>query len=133
MLAVNLDAPVALAQRCGRSMVANGYGRILSITSIHGQHGEELSLSYDISKAGLEGATRTLAIELGPHGVLVNALAPGFVNTRMSVVDGVNELESDWFKTVYVEHRKLPLRRAARARRDRRARARGCAPRPTRT
>lgn len=113
VLAVNLDAPVALAQRCGRSMVARGYGRILSITSIHGQHGEELSLSYDISKAGLEGATRTLAIELGPHGVLVNALAPGFVNTRMSVVDGVNELESDWFKTVYVEHRKLPLRRAA--------------------
>lgn len=113
VLAVNLDAPVALAQRCGRSMVARGYGRILSITSIHGQHSEELSLSYDISKAGLEGATRTLAIELGPHGVLVNALAPGFVNTRMSVVDGVNELESDWFKTVYVEHRKLPLRRAA--------------------
>ena len=113
VLAVNLDAPVALAQCCGRSMTANGYGRILSITSIHGQHGEELSLSYDVSKAGLEGATRTLAIELGPHGVLVNALAPGFVNTRMSVVDGVNELESDWFQTVYVEHRKLPLRRAA--------------------
>jgi NAD(P)-dependent dehydrogenase (short-subunit alcohol dehydrogenase family) len=113
VLAVNLDAPVALAQRCGRSMVARGYGRILSITSIHAQHGEELSLSYDISKAGLEGATRNLAIELGPDGVLVNALAPGFVNTRMSVVDGVNELESDWFRTVYVEHRKLPLRRAA--------------------
>jgi NAD(P)-dependent dehydrogenase (short-subunit alcohol dehydrogenase family) len=113
VLAVNLDAPVALAQRCGRSMTARGYGRILSITSIHAQHGEELSLSYDISKAGLEGATRTLAIELGPRGVLVNALAPGFVNTRMSVVDGVNELESDWFRTVYVEHRKLPLRRPA--------------------
>ncbi len=35
------------------------------------------------------------------------------MNTRMSVVDGVNELESDWFRTVYLEHRKLPLRRAA--------------------
>jgi NAD(P)-dependent dehydrogenase (short-subunit alcohol dehydrogenase family) len=112
VLAVNLDAPVFLAARCGREMAERGYGRILSITSIHGLRGEEQSLPYDVSKAGLEGATRTLAIELGPRGVLVNALAPGFVNTRMSIVDGRNELESEWFETVYREHRKLPLRRA---------------------
>jgi NAD(P)-dependent dehydrogenase (short-subunit alcohol dehydrogenase family) len=113
LLAVNLDAPVFLAVRCGRGMAERGYGRILSITSIHGSRGEEQSLPYDVSKAGLEGATRTLAIELGPNGVLVNALAPGFVNTRMSIVDGRNELESEWFETVYREHKKLPLRRAA--------------------
>ena len=113
VLAVNLDAPIVLAQRCGRGMAERGYGRILSVTSIHGEFGEELSLSYDASKAGLNGATRTLAIELGPQGVLVNALAPGFVRTRMSVVEGKDELESDWFKTVYLENRKLPLRRAA--------------------
>jgi 3-oxoacyl-[acyl-carrier protein] reductase len=113
VLAVNLDAPILLASRCGRGMADRGYGRILSITSIHGLRGEEQSLSYDVSKAGLEGGTRTLAIELGPHGVLVNALAPGFVRTRMSVVDGQDELESEWFRTVYLEHRKLPLRRPA--------------------
>ena len=113
VLAVNLDAPVLLAQRCGRAMAERRSGRILSITSIHGEFGEELSLSYDISKAGLNAATRTLAIELGPHGVLVNALAPGFVRTRMSVVDGQDELESEWFRTIYVENRKLPLRRPA--------------------
>jgi NAD(P)-dependent dehydrogenase (short-subunit alcohol dehydrogenase family) len=113
VLAVNLDAPIVLAQRCGRGMAERGYGRILSVTSIHGEFGEELSLSYDASKAGLNGATRTLAIELGPQGVLVNALAPGFVRTRMSVVQGQDELESEWFKTVYIENRKLPLRRAA--------------------
>jgi NAD(P)-dependent dehydrogenase (short-subunit alcohol dehydrogenase family) len=113
VLAVNLDAPIMLAQRCGRGMAERGYGRILSVTSIHGEFGEELSLSYDASKAGLNGATRTLAIELGPQGVLVNALAPGFVRTRMSVVKGKDELESEWFKTVYLENRKLPLRRAA--------------------
>jgi 3-oxoacyl-[acyl-carrier protein] reductase len=45
--------------------------------------------------------------------VLVNALAPGFVRTRMSVVDGQDELESHWFRTIYVENRKLPLRRPA--------------------
>jgi NAD(P)-dependent dehydrogenase (short-subunit alcohol dehydrogenase family) len=113
VLAVNLDAPVFLARRCARGMAARGYGRIVSVTSVHGQVGEERSLSYDISKAALNGATRTLAIELGPHGVLVNALAPGFVRTRMSVVDGQDELESDWFRTIYVENRKLPLRRPA--------------------
>jgi NAD(P)-dependent dehydrogenase (short-subunit alcohol dehydrogenase family) len=113
VLAVNLDAPVLLATRCGREMAERGYGRILSVTSIHAHFGEEQSLPYDVSKAGLEGATRTLAIELGPHGVIVNALAPGFVATRMSIVDGKNELESEWFRTVYLEHRKLPLRRAA--------------------
>ena len=113
VLAVNLDAPIMLAQRCGRGMAERGYGRILSVTSIHGEFGEERSLSYDASKAGLNGATRTLAIELGPQGVLVNALAPGFVRTRMSVVEGQDELESEWFKTVYLENRKLPLRRPA--------------------
>jgi len=45
--------------------------------------------------------------------VLVNAIAPGFVRTRMSVVGGRNELESDWFRDIYVEGGKLPLRRPA--------------------
>ncbi len=116
VLAVNLDAPIVLAQRCARGMIERGWGRILSITSIHGQHAEALGLSYDVSKAGLEGGTRTLAIELGPHGILVNALAPGFVRTRMSVVNGQDELESEWFRTIYVENEKLPLRRPAEPR-----------------
>jgi NAD(P)-dependent dehydrogenase (short-subunit alcohol dehydrogenase family) len=109
VLAVNLDAPIFLASRVGRGMAERGYGRILSITSIHGRRGAEQALAYDVSKAGLDGGTRTLAIELGPHGVLVNAIAPGFVRTRMSG----DELESEWFRTLYVEHPLLPLRRAA--------------------
>jgi NAD(P)-dependent dehydrogenase (short-subunit alcohol dehydrogenase family) len=116
VLAVNLDAPVFLARRVARGMVERGYGRIVSITSIHGQFGEESALSYDVAKSGLNQATRTLAIELGRYGVLVNAIAPGFVATRMSVVDGRNELESDWFRDVYVTHGKLPLRRYAEPR-----------------
>ena len=113
VLAVNLDAPVFLARTAARGMVQRGYGRIVSITSIHGEVGEETALSYDIAKSGLNQATRTLAIELGPRGVLVNAIAPGFVATRMSIVDGRNELESEWFRDVYVKYGKLPLRRAA--------------------
>jgi NAD(P)-dependent dehydrogenase (short-subunit alcohol dehydrogenase family) len=113
VLAVNLDAPVFLSSRAGGRMAGRGYGRIVNITSIHGRFGEELALSYDTAKGGLEQATRTLAIELSRHGVLVNAVAPGFVNTRMSVVDGVNELEGEWFRDIYVRHGKLPLRRYA--------------------
>lgn len=113
VLAVNLHAPVFLARRAARGMVERRYGRIVSITSIHGQFGEEAALSYDVAKSGLNQATRTLAIELGRYGVLVNAVAPGFVATRMSIVDGKNELESDWFHDVYVKHGKLPIRRSA--------------------
>jgi len=113
VLAVNLDAPVFLSTSAARRMISRGYGRIVNITSIHGRFGEEEALSYDAAKGGLEQATRTLAIELSRHGVLVNAVAPGFVSTRMSVVDGVNELDSDWFRDVYVRYGKLPMRRYA--------------------
>jgi NAD(P)-dependent dehydrogenase (short-subunit alcohol dehydrogenase family) len=113
VLAVNLDAPVVLATAAARGMVERRYGRIVNITSIHGEFGEELALAYDIAKGALNQATRTLAVELGPHGVLVNAVAPGFVATRMSIVDGVNELETESFQEVYIKHGKLPLRRYA--------------------
>ncbi len=113
VLDVNLHAPVFLASRAARGMSERGYGRIVNITSIHGRFGEETALAYDVAKGGLEQATRTLAIELSRHGVLVNAVAPGFVATRMSVVDGKNELESEWFGDVYVKYGKLPLRRYA--------------------
>jgi 3-oxoacyl-[acyl-carrier protein] reductase len=113
VLAVDLDAAVFLAASAGRRMGERGYGRIVNVTSIQARFSEERSLAYDVAKAGLEAATRTLAVELGRHGVLANAVAPGFVATRMSVVDGSNELESDWFASIYVEHGKLPLRRAA--------------------
>ena len=113
VLDVNLHAPVFLAAAAARGMSERGYGRIVNITSIHGRFGEETALAYDVAKGGLEQATRTLAIELSRHGVLVNAVAPGFVATRMSIVDGKDELESEWFSDVYVKYGKLPLRRYA--------------------
>jgi NAD(P)-dependent dehydrogenase (short-subunit alcohol dehydrogenase family) len=113
VLDVNLHAPVFLASRAARGMSERGYGRIVNITSIHGRFGEETALAYDTAKGGLEQATRTLAIELSRYGVLVNAVAPGFVATRMSVVDGKNELDSEWFTDLYVTYGKLPLRRYA--------------------
>ena len=112
-LAVMLDGPVFLARAAGVRMARRGHGRIANVTSVHATVSERLSLAYDAAKGGLEAATRTLAIELGPHGVLVNSVAPGFVRTRMSVVDGVDELAGDWFRARYVEGGLLPLERPA--------------------
>jgi NAD(P)-dependent dehydrogenase (short-subunit alcohol dehydrogenase family) len=94
-------------------MAARQFGRIVNITSVHATNGEAAFLAYDTAKAGLEAATRTLAIELGPCGVLVNSVAPGFVRTRMSIVDGRDETKSEWFRQDYLEHGRLPLRCAA--------------------
>jgi NAD(P)-dependent dehydrogenase (short-subunit alcohol dehydrogenase family) len=112
-LAIMLEGPVFLARAIGLRMAQRGSGRIVNVTSVHSTNGEPRSLAYDAAKAGLEAATRTLAIELGPRGVLVNAVAPGFTRTPMSVVEGQDELESDWFRERYVEGGRLPVRRAA--------------------
>lgn len=112
-LAVNLNAPVYLMKFVGNAMSKTGYGRIVNVTSIHARQSEPESIAYDITKAGLEAATRTAALELAESGVLVNAIAPGFVMTRMSMVDGVDETESAWFKNIYLENKRLPLQRPA--------------------
>jgi NAD(P)-dependent dehydrogenase (short-subunit alcohol dehydrogenase family) len=112
-LGVMLDGPVWLARAAGLAMAASGGGRIVNVTSIHATQSERGAIAYDAAKGGLEAATRTLALELGDRGVLVNSVAPGFVHTRMSVVDGVSELETEWFRTHYVENGGIPLGRAA--------------------
>ena len=112
-LGVLLDGPIFLARAAGLRMAARGVGRIVNVSSVHATHSEAGSLAYDAAKAGLEAATRTLAIELGPQGVLVNAVQPGFVRTRMSIHAGEDELESEWFRSIYLAAGKLPLRRPA--------------------
>ena len=112
-LGVMLDGPVWLARAAGVRMAEAGGGRIVNITSIHSTNSERTSLSYDAAKAGLEAATRTLALELGGGGVLVNSVAPGFVRTRMSIVDGQDELETEWFRSGYIESGRLPVARPA--------------------
>ena len=113
VIAVNLTAPVLLATLAARGMADRGYGRIVNVTSIHGRFAAESALAYAVAKAGLEQATRNLAVDLAPTGILVNAVAPGFISTRLSVMDGVHERDTDWFRRIYVEHAKLPLRRHA--------------------
>jgi NAD(P)-dependent dehydrogenase (short-subunit alcohol dehydrogenase family) len=89
-------------------------GRVIHITSIHGERVEPGGSAYAMAKGALNQYSRALALELADQGILVNAIAPGFVATPMSVVDGVDELQTDWFKSNYVDGHHLPLRRAGR-------------------
>jgi 3-oxoacyl-[acyl-carrier protein] reductase len=89
-----------------------GGGRIIHVTSIHGERAEAGSSAYAMAKAALNQYCRSLALELAPLGILVNAIAPGFINTEMSIgPDGVNELQTEWFRQNYVSGNHLPLRR----------------------
>jgi len=99
--------------RAAVPLMTNG-GRVIHVTSIHAERAESLASSYSMAKAALNQYCRVLALELAQRGILVNAIAPGFVNTAMSVVNGVNELETEWFRQNYVEGHHLPLRRAGR-------------------
>jgi NAD(P)-dependent dehydrogenase (short-subunit alcohol dehydrogenase family) len=87
-------------------------GRVIHCTSIHGERAEIGSSSYAMAKAAINQYCRGLALELAPLNILVNAVAPGFVRTEMSVVNGVNELDGEWFKKNYLEGHHLPMKRA---------------------
>lgn len=101
-----------LISKLAASFMANG-GRMVHITSIHGSRAEKYGSSYSMAKAAINQFCRSLALELAHRKILVNAIAPGFVNTAMSVADGENELESRWFKDKYIDGEHLPLRRPA--------------------
>lgn len=111
VLAVDLDAPILLAVAAGERMAQRGFGRIVNVTSIHGEFAERGGLAYDVAKGGLNQATRTLALEYGDRGVLVNAVAPGFIETDMSMVNGVLETTTDDFRRFYVEGGRIPQAR----------------------
>jgi NAD(P)-dependent dehydrogenase (short-subunit alcohol dehydrogenase family) len=108
---VMLDGGVRMT-RLAVPLMSRG-GRIIHTTSIHGERAEAGSSAYAMAKAALNQFCRALAVDLAPRNILVNAIAPGFVRTDMSVrPDGVDELETDWFRSNYIEGHHLPLRRA---------------------
>lgn len=90
-------------------------GRIINVTSIHHDRVARNYSSYAVAKAAITQYTRALALELADKGILANAIAPGFIDTPMSVKsNGANELQSEWFHENYVKYDHLPLKRAGK-------------------
>lgn len=88
-------------------------GRIIHVSSIHGTRAESSASSYSMAKSAINQFCRSMAVELADRNILVNAIAPGFVDTAMAIVDEQNELHGQWFKQNYIDGHHLPLKRAA--------------------
>jgi len=84
VLTTNLDGAFRLCRAAARPMLLNRWGRIVNISSIAAARGGRGQANYAVSKAGVEALTRVLALELGRKGVLVNCVAPGIIETRLS-------------------------------------------------
>jgi len=83
-LEVNLTGPFLCARAAARRMVRAGGGRIVNVTSIHEHAPLPGAAAYCAAKAGLGMLTKVLALELAPHGITVNSVAPGHIATPMT-------------------------------------------------
>lgn len=104
VIAINLTGPMLCAQHAARMMLKRGWGRIINLASISGMRASAGRTAYGTSKAGVIGLTRQMAIELAPHGITANGIAPGPIDTPMTRV-----LHSDVARQNYT--RSVPMAR----------------------
>jgi 3-oxoacyl-[acyl-carrier protein] reductase len=81
---INFFSQMSVTQYVGKLMVRQGSGSIINVASVSAIDGNAGQISYSASKAALIGATKTLASELAPHNIRVNAVAPGVIKTDMT-------------------------------------------------
>jgi NAD(P)-dependent dehydrogenase (short-subunit alcohol dehydrogenase family) len=110
-IAINLESVYMGSKLVAPHMVEKASGRIIHIASIQGFAASGEVGAYNAAKGGIIALTKSMAVELGPHNILVNAVAPGFMSTPMSIINGVNETETPEFIDWYVKKGKIPLRR----------------------
>jgi len=84
VLNINLTSVFTLSKACMRGMMKKRNGRIINISSVVGTSGNPGQANYVAAKAGLDGLTKTLAIELASRNITVNSIAPGFISTAMT-------------------------------------------------
>lgn len=112
IMAVHLRGSFLWAREAQKTMVANRWGKIvnLSSTSALGNRGQA---NYSAAKAGLQGFTKSLAIELGPYNINVNAVAPGFIETDMTRATAART-GADFDEWKKLAEQEIPLRRVGR-------------------
>jgi 3-oxoacyl-[acyl-carrier protein] reductase len=110
-IAVNLEAVYMGSKLVAPQMVKQMSGRIISIASIQGFAASGEAGPYNAAKGGIIAYTKSMAVELGRYNILVNAVAPGFMRTPMSFVNGVDETTTPDFIEWYVNRYKVPLAR----------------------
>jgi 3-oxoacyl-[acyl-carrier protein] reductase len=103
MIDINLKGTFRLTRAVVRQMLTQQVGRIVNVTSIVGHTGYRGLTVYSMTKAGLDGFTRSLARELGGRGITVNSVAPGFLETEMT--HGLTDTQRDQIR------RRTPLNR----------------------
>lgn len=91
MLQVDLISQTLLLKYSAEIMKKQNYGRIVNFASIWCEFSKERRIMYSIAKAGIKGLTTSAAVELSKYNILVNAVAPGFVNTEMTSKNNTKE------------------------------------------
>jgi NAD(P)-dependent dehydrogenase (short-subunit alcohol dehydrogenase family) len=111
IMQVNLNGPFYCTQAVLPDMIDAGWGRVVNISSSSAQSGQPYMVHYVTSKAGLIGFTKALALEVGPNGITVNTIPPGFIDTPM-----LRTSEERGVLGGTVEHHvgRTPVRRAGR-------------------
>jgi len=105
---VNLKGPFIISREVSKIMKRNNFGRIINISSIWGVISREGRSSYSVSKHGIIGLTKTLALELCQYGILVNSISPGFTKTELTLSTN-NEFEIKQLES------KIPIKRMAKS------------------
>ncbi len=112
VMAVHLKGAFLFTRAAQKHMVEAKYGRIVNLSSRSAQ-GNRGQANYSAAKAGLQGFTKTLAIELGPFGITVNAVAPGFIVTDMTAATAARVgVDFEEFQRLAAE--RTPVRRVGR-------------------
>jgi len=91
VIKTNLDSFFYVTQQVLTNMIVGKWGRIINVVSLSGQRGMPGQTNYSAAKAGIIGATKSLAMEIGKKKITVNAVAPGFIKTDMT--NGLDETE----------------------------------------
>src|SRR5215471_8600968 len=112
--AVNLEAQYIGCKLVAPHMITAGWGRVVNIASTQAIATEATVGAYAASKGAIISFTKSLAVELAPFGINVNAIAPGCIHTPMSIINGVDETTTEYFQVWYVKKRKIPLARPGR-------------------